>query len=204
MGTNARGWFESIKVAVAYNQHEDHQQTVQWGGTSIWSIDNAIHCAIESGADLSGLGRSSWTWYQGCGNVRLRVISAYRPCLSHGPLTVYAQHQNYFDSKDIEGCPRDLFTSHLLEELNTWIASSDQIILMMDANEDIRIHTNKHFNPLDSGKHSYIGMDNRHWQLLMGVLNLLTGFSCLNPLRFFLADILSLVFVLIPITKDFG
>ena len=134
------GWFESIKVAVAYNQHKDHKQTVQWGGTSIWSINNAIHRAIESGADLSGLGRWSWTRYRGRGNVTLRVISAYRPCLSHGPLTVYAQHQNYFDSKDIEGCPRDLFTSHLLEELDTWIASGDQIILMMDANEDIRTY----------------------------------------------------------------
>jgi hypothetical protein len=132
----------------------------------------------------------------------LQIISAYRPCLSHGPLTVYVQHQNYFNSKDIEGCPWDLFTSHLLEELDTWIASGDQIILMMDANEDLR--TYQQANPLDSGKHSYIGMDNRHWQLLMGVLNLLTGFSCLNPLRFFLVDILSLVFVLIPITKDFG
>jgi hypothetical protein len=50
------GWLESIKVAVAYNQHEDHHQTVQWGGTSIWSIDNAVHRAIESGADLLGLG----------------------------------------------------------------------------------------------------------------------------------------------------
>jgi hypothetical protein len=110
------------------------------GRTSTWSIDNAVHRAIESGADLSGLGRWSWTRYRGRGNVTLRAISAYRPCLSHGPLTVYAQHQNYFDSKNIEGCPRDLFTSHLLEELNTWMALGDQIILMMDANEDIRTY----------------------------------------------------------------
>jgi hypothetical protein len=133
-----RGWFESIKTTAAYNQHEEHTQIVQWGGTSIWSINNAVHRAIESGADLSGLGRWSWTRYQGRGNVTLRVISAYRPCQSQGPLTVYAQHQNHFDSQDIEGCPRDLFTAHLLEELETWISQGDQLILMIDANEDVR------------------------------------------------------------------
>jgi hypothetical protein len=51
---------------------------------------------------------------------------------------VYAQHQNHFDSQDIEGCPRDLFKAHLLEELETWISQGDQLILMIDANEDIR------------------------------------------------------------------
>ena len=103
----------------------------------MWSINNAVHRATDSGADLSGLGRWSWTRYRGRGNVTLRVISAYRPCQSRGPLTVYAQHQNYFDSKDIEGCPRELFTAHLLAEVETWITQGDQIILMMDANEDI-------------------------------------------------------------------
>jgi hypothetical protein len=51
---------------------------------------------------------------------------------------VFVQHQNYFDSKDIEGCPRELFTRHLLEELDTWLQQGDQIILMIDANEDIK------------------------------------------------------------------
>jgi hypothetical protein len=58
-----RGWFESLKVTAAYNRHDKQPPTAQWGGTSLWSINNAAHCAIDSGADPSGLGRWSWTRY---------------------------------------------------------------------------------------------------------------------------------------------
>jgi hypothetical protein len=133
-----RGWFESIKTVTAYNQKEASPNKAQWGGTSVWSIDNAVHRAIESGSDTLGLGRWSWTRYRGRGNITLRIISAYRPCDSRGPLTVYSQHQNYFDDEDIEGCPRELFTAHLIADIEKWISEGDQIILMIDANEDIR------------------------------------------------------------------
>jgi hypothetical protein len=51
---------------------------------------------------------------------------------------VYAQHQTYFDSQDIEGCPHELFTIYLLMEVETWLQQGDQLILLMDTNEDIR------------------------------------------------------------------
>jgi hypothetical protein len=134
-----RGWFESLKITAAYNRHDSDDLSIQqWGGTSLWSINNAAHRAIDSGSDPYDLGRWSWTRYCGRGNITLRVISAYRPCNSSGPLTVYAQHQNYFDEEDIDGCPRTLFTTHLSAELNKWLQEGDQIILMIDANEDIR------------------------------------------------------------------
>jgi hypothetical protein len=72
----------------------------------------------------------------------LRVISAYHPCDSNGPLTVYVQHQNHFDEKDIEGCPRMLFIQNLVEEIVKWTEAGDQIILMIDANEDIHNFAN--------------------------------------------------------------
>jgi hypothetical protein len=62
----------------------------------------------------------------------------YRPCKSSGPCTVFAQHQTLFDTQDIEGCPRDLFTQHLLDDMKAWLSQGDQLILMIDANEDIR------------------------------------------------------------------
>jgi hypothetical protein len=134
-----RDWFESLKVTAAYNRHDNNNITAQqWGGTSLWSINNAAHRAIESGSDPYDLGRWSWTRYRGRGNITLRVICAYRPCDSSGSLTVYAQHQNYFDDENIEGCPRELFTTHILAEIDKWIQEGDQIILMLDANEDIR------------------------------------------------------------------
>jgi hypothetical protein len=132
-----RGWFESLKITAAYNRHDKQAPTAQWGGPSLWSLNNAAHRAIDSGSDPLGLGRWSWTRYHGRGNITLRIISAYRPCNSNGPLTMYSQHQNYFDEENIEGCPRALFTSHLLTEIDKWTQEGDQIILLIDAN-DIR------------------------------------------------------------------
>lgn len=50
-----RGWFETLKTSVGYNKKEKKPNTVQWGGTSIWSINNAAHRATESGSDPLGL-----------------------------------------------------------------------------------------------------------------------------------------------------
>jgi hypothetical protein len=60
-----RDWFEAIKISVAYNKTEAIQQPVQWGGTSVWSINQAVHRAIDSGLDSSGLGHWAWTCYRG-------------------------------------------------------------------------------------------------------------------------------------------
>jgi len=48
-----RGWFESVKLAVAHNRQDTTTSNIQWGGTSLWSLNNAAHRAIESGSDLS-------------------------------------------------------------------------------------------------------------------------------------------------------
>jgi hypothetical protein len=50
-----RGWFESLKVTAAYNRHNKQPPILQWGGTSLWSLNNAAHHAIDSGVDPSGL-----------------------------------------------------------------------------------------------------------------------------------------------------
>lgn len=72
-----RGWFELIEIMMAYNKKKLLPQPVQWGGTTVWSINKAIHRAIDSGEDLSGIGQWTWTCYWGCGNVTLCVVSAY-------------------------------------------------------------------------------------------------------------------------------
>jgi hypothetical protein len=133
-----RGWFETLKTTVAYNRHEPNPNAVQWGGTSLWSINHAAHRATESGTDSWGLGHWVWTRYRGRGNVTLRVVSTYCPCDSFGPLTVYAQHQNFFDESDLDGCPRELFTTHLMAAITQWSDAGNQILLLVDANEDIR------------------------------------------------------------------
>jgi hypothetical protein len=39
----------------------------------------------------------------------------------------------------MEGCPRDLFTNHITAAITQWTQEGDQIILMIDSNEDIRL-----------------------------------------------------------------
>jgi hypothetical protein len=53
---HTRDWFEANKISVAYNKNKAIPQPVQWGGTSVWSINKAVHRAIDSGRDPSGLG----------------------------------------------------------------------------------------------------------------------------------------------------
>jgi hypothetical protein len=93
---------------------------------------------IDTGHDPLDLGGWTWTRYRGKSNITLRVISAYRPCLSSGPLTIYSQHKNYFETQDIDDCPRSLFITHLIQEIDQWLTAGDQLILLIDANEGIR------------------------------------------------------------------
>ena len=69
----------------------------------------------------------------------IRIISAYRPCHSLGPETVYAQHSRFFHnqppySKD----PRQRILDDLSTQITEWQTQGDLIILCMDANDDIR------------------------------------------------------------------
>jgi hypothetical protein len=55
------------------------------------------HWAIASGADTSGLGRWVWTLLAGKNNIKLRVISRYRPNpdATDRTGTVYSQHERH-------------------------------------------------------------------------------------------------------------
>jgi hypothetical protein len=80
-----RGWFEAIKLSLAYNKKEPLSQPVQWGGTAVWSINKAVHRAIESGEDASGLGRWTWTRYQGRGSTVQKFRSLHSLCATPNP-----------------------------------------------------------------------------------------------------------------------
>jgi hypothetical protein len=42
-----RGWFETMKTVMGYNRQEQKPKPVQWGGTAMWSLNNAAHRATE-------------------------------------------------------------------------------------------------------------------------------------------------------------
>ncbi len=66
---------------------------------------------------------------------------AYRPYkpTSAGALTVYAQHQAYFDQNNNDQFPREAFIQDLIMEVEKWKKQGDQWVITVDANEDIRL-----------------------------------------------------------------
>ena len=94
---------------------------------------------MEGGKDPSGLGRWAWTRYRGRQGINLRIVVAYRPVLNTtGPLSVWNQQKAYFENVDDDRCPREAFTDDLCKEVVSWMEAGDQVVLGMDANEDVR------------------------------------------------------------------
>jgi hypothetical protein len=112
----SRFWWDSSSLVTAFNSMQPKQGAHQYGGTALFSLNKASHRVITKGQDKSGLGRWSWTRYRGKDNYTSRIISAYRPNDSKGPLTVYSQHKLFFQNRDDDRCPRQAF----LEDLCVW------------------------------------------------------------------------------------
>jgi hypothetical protein len=75
-------------------------------------------------------------------NVSLRVVTTYRPVRNTtGAMSVWNHQRSYFDGKDDDRCPRELFNLHLADAIRTRLAAGDQLVVAMDANEDVRSGT---------------------------------------------------------------
>jgi len=137
-----QGWWETSKTTMAYNTKDSTNSTFQPGGTMITSIGKPAHRIDETGKDETGLGRWTWQKMKGKRNIRLRIISAYRPCIpsTAGPTTAYSQQQRYLNIINDKRDPRQAFLEDLGKNIEKWHNDGDQIILMADLNTDV---TNK-------------------------------------------------------------
>lgn len=104
----------------------------------MFSLNKTSHRVVRKGQDKSGLGRWSWVKYRGKDNITFRVITAYRPNDSKGPLTVFAQHKLFFQNKDDDRCPRQAFLEDLCLEIEEYKQEGDSMLLMLDGNDDMR------------------------------------------------------------------
>ena len=131
--------WESSHSSLAYNTTDHAPGEWQPGGCIQLSIDRAAHRVISSGRDPLGLGRWTWTRYRGRHDVTLRVITAYRPCVQAmaGERTVHRQHERFFNRIGDTRCPRTAMGEDLCRAISEWQESGDQIILMLDANENV-------------------------------------------------------------------
>ena len=136
-GKRLRGRGHGIKSVFSFNSNE-HEITSarQPGGTAIITNTRLSSRFKESGTDPRKLGR--WAWIR-CGDdkkVHTTFISVYRPCLSStgGCTTTYEQHRHHIPT-DKE--PRKLLLEDLTDLTLSFQAKGDNIVIDMDANQDI-------------------------------------------------------------------
>jgi hypothetical protein len=125
-------------VSWSHNRNSSPRQVRRFGGTAIFTINKASHRVIDKGADKSNLGRWSWIRFKGKGDHTLRVITAYCPNPHHGPYTVYAQHNAYYNSIGWDICPRQAFLLDLTETIINFMEMGDHIMLLFDGNSNIK------------------------------------------------------------------
>jgi len=138
LNSRTRQWWESLHLSFAHNTTFPGSRVCKYGGTALFSIDKAAHCAFQRGSDETKLGRWCWTRYKGKNGHTLTVITAYHPNPPGGPITVYAQHNNYFNSIRDGRCPRVAFLQDLASLLQQILSKGNHIILMLDGNCDMR------------------------------------------------------------------
>ena len=129
--------WKKIRISQANNICEK-VEVAQYGGTAVMAYDEiAARVTSKAGQDTSGLGRWAWLLFEGKYGHRTRVISAYNPCKSRGPETVYMQQVRYFQKQGINECPRTLFRKQLCSQIVKWQLQGDLIVLLIDCNENL-------------------------------------------------------------------
>ena len=79
------------------------------------------------------------------GSTVIHIISAYHPVHSHGPETVFAQHDCHLSQHSTHD-PRKDILQQLHALVTNWMTEGEEIILCMDANDDTRQHRIKQFS----------------------------------------------------------
>ena len=145
------GWWQ-LQKAICANNTQDVLTTssaYQQGGSAILTNNRVAERIISSGKDSSGMGRWTWVRVRGSSNLTTRIICAYcprKPSTSttttdspkRGLSMIYAQQQRVMQEEDDNRCPREATIEELFKNIKEWqTKDKDNIILMMDANEDI-------------------------------------------------------------------
>ena len=132
-----QGWFDNIRLSVAYNRNDPLARRGQYGGTAMVAVNTIVAKVNTCGYDTSGLGRWTWMLMRGKRDTITRIITAYCPCKpkitgTTGQHTVYAQHLRHTSKEPIKA-----FWDDLGKELDKWITQEEQIILCGDWNTQI-------------------------------------------------------------------
>ena len=134
-------WKEHSRTYAAYNKLDQHKSPTLYGGTSLTLFNQMAIRQQQHGVDDRGLGRWTWVATAGRNNCKTMIISAYCPCISHGPSSVWTQHldamQKWKDQipLDIDD-PRKLFWMDLAITVTKAHTEGYNVILMGDFNSE--------------------------------------------------------------------
>ena len=134
-------WTEHNRTYATYNKLDPHDSSTLYGGTSLSLFNQMAIRQQQHGEDDRKLGR--WTWIKTAGrnNCNTMIISAYCPCKSDGPSSVWTQHldamQQWNNSLDKEvNDPRKLFWYDLSKVVKQAHNEGYNVMLAGDFNSD--------------------------------------------------------------------
>ena len=126
-------------TTATYNNLEPTLTSIQYGGTSISTFDTVAIRKHDHGYDQRNLGRWTWNKIIGKAEATTVLISAYCPCISYGPSSVYSQHLRAMDNMTLPitvNNPRKLFWHDLSNFITDLNDKGFRIILSGDFNSE--------------------------------------------------------------------
>ena len=129
-----------FRTVTSNNVMDDKPTMCQRGGTCAFAVGQSAHRVISTGKDPRSLGRWTWIEFGGRDKYRSRFYCAYRPGKKPPKTkltTVVDQHLRYIGQHDLQVTPIELFDSDLTSELEVTLANGINIVLSIDANENV-------------------------------------------------------------------
>ena len=122
------------------NLMEEKPTLCQRGGTCSIAVGQISHRVLRTGKDPTLLGRWTWIEFGGRDKYRSRFYCAYRPGKKPPKTkltTVVDQHLRYIGKNNIPFTPIEMFDNDLIIEVTDVLLQGINIILSIDANENV-------------------------------------------------------------------
>ena len=138
-------WHTRVKKAIpgsfttyAYNTTEPFADDHIAGGVGIIATKEAAVRFHSRSDDPTGLGRWTSIRITGRQDYNVRYVCAYNPNENGNLEGSWMQQERYFKANDQFQNPLEIFQADLCRAVEAWLAAGEHIVLMLDANQDIR------------------------------------------------------------------
>jgi Reverse transcriptase (RNA-dependent DNA polymerase) len=136
-----RGTFEAANYNASHNSAIDWTAKRQSGGTLTVTNSPTCYRIIKTGNDPKRYGRWNWILLRGSHDIKVRIITCYRPVKAQGATSAYQQQVRAINESGSASCPRQQLLDDLHVQITTWIEEGNKIVFMGDLNEDVRTNS---------------------------------------------------------------